>query len=290
MKPHFFILGNPRSGTTLFRLMLNSHPSLVVPPECGFAEWHYERFKNWSSKDAVDESSVSHFLRALSDSKKIETWDLNFVDLGNRIRQESPNSYAELCELVYLQFGEKIKLNVETWGDKNNYYINLLEKIDKIFPEARYIHLVRDGRDVATSYLGIKKVVSESPYKPVLSDNISEIAREWKNNVERIDSFLSTKDQSKVLTIKYEDLVKETVGTLRGVTSFLKVKYDEAMMNYHQQDSGKEHVALLAWKKKTLDAPDANNVNKYIDFFSQEDISQFNNIAASTLVKYEYRI
>ena len=50
----FFILGNPRSGTTLLRLMLNSHPKLGVPPECGMIQWWNEKYKNKNLQDVYD--------------------------------------------------------------------------------------------------------------------------------------------------------------------------------------------------------------------------------------------
>jgi hypothetical protein len=54
-KKQVFIIGNPRSGTSLLRIMLNSHSSMVVPPECGFIQWWYQKYKDWPSNYTIND-------------------------------------------------------------------------------------------------------------------------------------------------------------------------------------------------------------------------------------------
>ncbi len=72
--PPFFIIGNPRSGTTLLRLMLNNHPLISVPPECGFAVWLYEKYK---AENFLDKSIVRNFIADVVKSRKFETWGID---------------------------------------------------------------------------------------------------------------------------------------------------------------------------------------------------------------------
>ena len=68
----FFILGNPRSGTTLLRLMLDAHPKMTVPPECGFIVWFYDKYKSWSDSDKST-LNIQMFIEDLQTAKKISS-------------------------------------------------------------------------------------------------------------------------------------------------------------------------------------------------------------------------
>ena len=179
-----FILGNPRSGTTLLRLMLNNHPNIVIPPECGFIEWLYPKYKNWDILD--DNSKVKSFLKDLAKTKKFETWHLDLEFISKYLSKYNPSTYQELCGLVYYSFGvENRKTDIIRWGDKNNYYITRLDVISQIYPNAQYILMVRDGRDVSASYKDLTKLETTSIYKPNLPNKIEDIAIEWIQKIGR---------------------------------------------------------------------------------------------------------
>ena len=284
MKQPFFILGNPRSGTSLFRIMLDSHSNIVVPPECGFIEYFYEKHKNWNL------NRLNEFTKDILNSKKFETWGIDSEKLSKALYDECPKSYQEACFIVNQAYAKKQNKKTEYWGDKNNYYINIIPKIKLIFPEAKFIHLIRDGRDVATSYLELKDIKTNSPYKPNLPESIEEIAREWSDNNLKISTELES--STKYLLVKYEDLVKNPKETLISVTDFLEVKFDEQMLNYAQKnkEDKKEPEELMAWKKKTLENPDKGRIGKFHVFFDENEIEKFEQICSSTLLKYSYKL
>ena len=105
-----FILANPRSGSSVFRLILNSTSNTIFPPECGFIQWLYPKYKNWSL-DKIDE-----FCLDVINSKKMEGWNLSHTNLSLHIRASKPNlmqKYAFMCmsSMEYLKekklkFGE----------------------------------------------------------------------------------------------------------------------------------------------------------------------------------------
>ena len=113
----FFILGNPRSGTTMFRLMLNAHSKITVPPDSGFALWFAKKYRNISE---FNESVYSDFVTDLLKAKKFETWELNYNDLLSLINKEQPKIYVELIELVYKAYAIKQNKHPFIFGDKNN--------------------------------------------------------------------------------------------------------------------------------------------------------------------------
>ena len=120
-----FVIGNPRSGTSLLRIMLNSHNKIVVPPECGYMQWWYSKYKDWSVS-----SNLQDFIDDLSTSKKIETWQLDYKLLYEYLKDNQPESYQSLIFKVveFYGFAKHNKLQTEVLGDKNNYYINHLEQ------------------------------------------------------------------------------------------------------------------------------------------------------------------
>lgn len=281
-----FILGNPRSGTSLFRLMLNSHQNIVATPECGFSHWLLNEYHNWSDKDNVER--VNKFIQDVQNSKKFETWYLQNDEIKKIITNYRPKNYAELVTCVYLAYAENPS-QVSIVADKNNYYINHIEGLPKIWPQAKYIHLIRDGRDVACSYKGIKEVQADSKYIPKLPTDIKEIAEEWKENNRRIAEIKNWNTEN-YYVLRFEDLVLEPKRTLNKLMRFLQVTFDNNMLEYFNQNTkrSQEPIETLAWKKKTQEKPDKDRVGRYKTLLSFEEIQEFNLLAYSELIKYNY--
>ena len=92
----FFILGNPRSGTSMFRLMLNAHSKITVPPESGFALWFVDKYSNIEFNQEI----YLQFINDLFIAKKFETWELDSEKVLQLINKEKPSSYQSIIELV----------------------------------------------------------------------------------------------------------------------------------------------------------------------------------------------
>lgn len=286
----FFILGNPRSGTSLLRLIMNNHSQIVVPPECGFFLWWSKKYQYWTKKNTDEKKEVEQFIIDLKSSKKIETWNLDFKLLKQNIEQEKPENYLKLCQQVYLTFAQQRNKVPSIIGDKNNYYIEHIKELIDLIPKAKFIHIIRDGRDVACSYMAIKKLNTNSPYKPILSTNIVEIAKEWKKNNESVLDLFEKLTNDKIISIRYEDLVSKPEETVRKLAAFLKVSYDPNMLLYYKnnQINKEEPTQTLDWKLKTLEEPDESNVNKYKKLLTLTEIEEFNNIGRKILQKFAY--
>lgn len=284
-----FILGNPRSGTSLLRIMLNSHPLIASPPECGFLHWWYPKYENWTRKDSIDLIKINAFVDDVLSSKKMETWHLNKELLTSKILSEQPLDYSSLSELVYATWAlMNSHKNPQVIVDKNNYYIHHLKDLVKIWPDARFIHLIRDGRDVACSYLAMESLKTDSPYKPKLPSNISDIAIEWLTNNENIFQFLNHLEEGTTHIIRYEELVTRTESMLNSICEFLEVPMSLEMLNYYNHND--EPRSTSDWKKKTFEEPDIRNIGKYKELLSSEQIIQFNEIALIALKEFGYHV
>ena len=286
-----FILGNPRSGTSLFRLMLNSHSMINATPECGFLHWWYKKYADWDSS-CISSNRLDEYISDLESSKRIEDWKMDYALLKAKIVQENPENYAKLGELVYTFYGEQKGKYAKVIADKNNYYINHFNDLKEIWPDAKYILVVRDGRDVACSYLNIETLVTNSPYKPKLTTDIKTIAKEWLTNNQNILSFSESFNNSQFMVIRYEDFVTDSALYLTKVCNFLGLNFESNMLNYFIKNA-KEHdepLSSLDWKKKTLEKPDKDNIGKYKIELEKESIEEFNAIAKEILQKFNYEI
>lgn len=276
----FFILGNPRSGTSLFRLMLNNHPEIVVPPECGFAEWLYEEFGG----EGMNENTYREFLLKVFNTRKFETWNLNFDDILYSIKESKPNNYQELVREVYRGYARKSGKKSAYFGDKNNYYINNVEKIEEIFPGCKKIFIVRDGRDVACSYLELEHKKISSMYSPNLTKDVTKIAKEWRKSVEVMTHWTA----GGALNIRYEDLVLDPNATLKKVCEFLNVAYSENMLDYYKNNDEPEE--FKAWKGKTFEPIEGSSVGRYKRDLSLGQLAAFENISKEMLKKAGYEV
>lgn len=286
-----FILGNPRSGTSLFRLMLNSHSLINATPECGFLHWWYKKYADWDLS-CVNSNRLDQYLSDLESSKRIEDWKMDYTLLKEKIIQEKPENYAKLGELVYIFYGEQKGKSAKIIADKNNYYVNHYEDLNEIWPDAKYILVVRDGRDVACSYLNIETLVTNSPYKPKLSTDIITIANEWSTNNQNIIDFSKSIPKSQFMAIRYEDFVTESDFFLTKVCSFLGLHFEPEMLNYFIKNAKEqdEPLSSLDWKKKTLEKPDKENIGKYKTELDKQKIDEFNMVAKAILQKFNYEI
>jgi hypothetical protein len=284
-----FILGNPRSGTSLFRLMLNSHSMINATPECGFLHWWYKKYADWDSS-CVLSNRLDEYISDLASSKRIEDWKMDYTLLKEKIIQEKPENYAKLGELVYTFYGEQKGKKAKVIADKNNYYINHFNDLNEIWPDAKYILVVRDGRDVACSYLNMETLVTNSPYKPKLSTDIKTIAKEWLTNNQNILSFSESLINNQFMVIRYEDFVTDSALYLTKVCHFLGLNFEPEMLNYFIKNAKEqdEPASTIDWKMKTLEKPDKDNIGKYKMELKKESIDAFNTIANDLLQKFNY--
>ncbi|MEG6512199.1 sulfotransferase [Desulforamulus ruminis] len=277
----FFIIGNPRSGTSLLRLMLNNHPLISVPPECGFAVWLYEKYKE---KRFDDKEVVKEFIEDVIKARKFETWGLSKECVEKYILSREYVLYEEIALAIYLIYAQKKGKNPTLIGDKNNFYIKHLASIKEIFNNPKLIFIVRDGRDVATSYreLFYKKIASI--YAPKLPYSIEEIANEWVNN----NKYIIEESCEYSLLITYEELVMGPRETLEKVCNFLNVDYHEAMLRYYINND--EPTEYLQWKSKTLEKPDCNNIGKFKYLLTDDEVNLFESIAGQSLHSFGYEL
>ena len=211
--PAPFVVGHGRSGTTLLRLMLDAHPALAIPPETQFIPQLIDAAKAPGDPATnVAERLISH--------RRFEDFGCTAEEIRAGFSAIQPFSLTEALRFFYA--GYAARQGKPRWGDKSPGYGWTMERIDRVLPEAYFIHLIRDGRDVSLSLMAKK----EDPPGPARQ------ARHWKSRVAK------TRDQgSRVrhyMELRYEDLLINPEPQLRRICDFIRLDFDPQMLRYYE--------------------------------------------------------
>jgi hypothetical protein len=216
--PPFFIFGAKRSGTTLLRLMLNAHPELCLPDESHFLDPILKRISPDKDLTPRDLDTIQD---CILHRGRFENWKTTAPELRMVFQSfASPVRLREVIETVFLC--EARKHGKEHWGEKTPEYIGIAKGIARLFPEARFIFLTRDGRDVSMS-LAARGWEGWTTYHR---------AKYWNNCVKTMLSVSAVKQE--IVFVKYENLVSQSEQELRKLTEFLDITYASSMQSYHE--------------------------------------------------------
>jgi hypothetical protein len=290
-KAPIFVIGSPRSGTTLLRLMLTSHPAIVIPPECGFILWLQPRFGEWCTDASAEAEQRSAFLDALFGCRKFDTWDMDRGALDERIASSKPATYARLCACVVEVFACRFRKRSALWGDKNNFHVAHIAELADIYPDASFLHIVRDVRDVACSYRKVMATPSNSPYRPNLPTGATEIASEWVRNVRcAMDALDRLPNRRR--TLRYEDLVADASSELRAICDWLGIAYDEEMVRFHEINlrRGLEPEGTIGWKALTREPVTAGRVGQYRHILEPGETAMLLALAGKEMERFGYAL
>jgi Sulfotransferase family len=212
--PAPFVVGVTRSGTTLLRLMLDAHPEMAVPPETHFVLDVIRAFK-------AGPVTAEGFVDIVTSHRRWPDFGLEPAALRERVAELSPLEPGEALRTFYRLYAERAgKLR---WGDKTPGYLRRMRAIERVLPEARFVHLIRDGRDVAVSITGLH-------FGP---QTVQDAAERWARRIRR-----ARRQGAKVRSyteVRYEDLVADPEPTLRRICGIIELHWDDAMLEYHQR-------------------------------------------------------
>jgi hypothetical protein len=206
----FFVVGSARSGTTLLRLMLNAHSEISVPPESRFVVELYRQGK----------TSVDEFLSSLARHPRYQAWELDIDAVRAQINRETTPSYRELVEAAYRAYAAQ--RNKSSWGDKTPRYVLDIDLLSRLFSDAGFVHVVRDGRNVALSY-------ADMPFGP---KTVARAADRWKSRVRAGRDGGRSLSPARYMELYYERLVAEPEQELRKLCAFLGVSFEPGMLEY----------------------------------------------------------
>jgi hypothetical protein len=204
-----FIVGCPRSGTTLLRDLLRAHPRITFPLESRVIPELY--------RSHGEPRDRAHARRIAADL--LGTWDITTWRLGLKPTDlDHQRSFAELTAQLYATWAQRE--DKPRWGDKTPLYVLELETLLALFPDAKVINIVRDGRAVALSLM-------RQPWGPT---NPYTAALMWRRTVAAGRQAAARLGSSVFLSVRYERLLADPEGELRRICEFLREPFDPAML------------------------------------------------------------
>jgi hypothetical protein len=220
--PVFFIIGRARSGTTLLRSLLDNHPNVIIPPgECPFVS---NLFSRYFKKNLELQKMRGKFFNDLRSQPAFGYMNPDIDKLKNEILSNHALSYHSLCKQVYMNYRPvSAKKDILAIGDKNPDYSLFIPRLIRIFPETKFIHIIRDPRSNVLSMMNARY---ESPV-------IASLAYRWKYYNREIEKQKITFPE-RILTVKYEEFVAEPERTLKEICSFLKLKFHQSMFDFYK--------------------------------------------------------
>jgi len=254
------IVGVPRSGTTLLRVLLDSHSQILALPETPWLLGAYGR-----------DASLREMLSGLTDGPFGVVKNVTGVQ-SDHVR-EAGRAFLETLFEPVLEERKKSVVLFKTPAD-----IRHLDFLTDLLPDARYIHITRDGRDVAMSQLA-KKGTFFQDLREYRNITFANVFRRWMEWEKRIREVLYNGNVA-VVHLRYEDLIENPEVELRKITQFLGVPFEPEMLDYASRDHD-----YPSWEAGSTDVAHHRRI-------SDSSVGKWRNIRFSvgmmhTLVRYD---
>lgn len=253
----FFIITCGRSGSTLLRTILCRHEKVSIPPETNDilpkAIIAYHKSENkWEEK-------TKGVIKVFEEDPSFKFWKVNLVDLHQNLVKipAGERSLARIVKEIYIFYGRK-RDGVEdpVWGDKTPYLNFRLPYLRTLFPNAKYIFIIRDGRDVVSSYLRSKLI--QDPIK---------VAERWKDSLKEIRNH--KKKRQNWLEIRYETLVKCPALVTGEIMKFLGLTFNSELLQKEKESDLGDTV--LSHHENTKKAIFTDSIGKWKNSLSKEE-------------------
>lgn len=274
--PYVFVCGCPRSGTTLLQRMLDSHPELAVLLETNVVPRGV-----LGKHPAPDLPLTSELVGKVVGFK----W---FDHLG--VEEETVlglavgrSTFAEFVSALLDEAGRRRGKRLV--GEKVPGYVRRMPSLHGLFPSARFIHIIRDGRDVALSmldwitpqfWLGRLPLWNEEP--------VAVCALNWRREVSGGVRGRAKVGADTCLEVRYEDLIAAPEPVMRSVAGFLGLPFDMAMLEFHRGMT--RHDPMLSSKERWL--PPTAGLRDWRGELSARDQQLFEILAGDVLTSVGY--
>lgn len=274
-----FVVGVGRSGSTLLRLMLDAHPQLAIPSETHF-------LKDIIPLAERTTTNKKKFFKTITNHVRWSEFHIDTKEFETNLNELKNFTFTEGLRIFYSLYAKKFQK--QRWGDKTPPYDNLIQSIEKLLPEAHFIHIIRDGRDVALSY----KDMWFGPDK-----NINSLANSWLYRIR--ETRRQAQNVKNYTEIKFEDLVIQPEIELKKICDFIKLPFDSKMLNYYQNSEERlsemenrynKDGSIRVSKQQRMDIfkltnkpPDKSRIQAWKNKMPKEELIQFNKIAGDLL-------
>jgi hypothetical protein len=273
----FFVVSTGRCGSTLLQAMLSSHPRLYIPPELRYFGRHDPIA---AFTDPLGDADVEAYLARCA----MDPW---WQDMGwDRAQFEQAvrgglRSSRDIYLWVLGHIAEKRGNTKPHYGEKTTYYALHGDRIDQLFPRARFIHIYRDPRDVAASYL--------EQYWCTTGTALG-CARFIKRVYDHAERLAARVGPARFYSVRYESLVEDLEGSLRRVCAFLGEDYDPAMLRYEGAAASGYLEVEESWKGLTRQSVTRSRIGRYASRLNPRQVWMIERTLGPLLTRHGYEM
>jgi hypothetical protein len=266
----FFIVGCGRSGTTMLRLIFNAHPDVAIPPESKLIPALVARWPRMVTRDGVDADAIVRLI-----GRRLDHMGLDRKLVRGRLaelRDRTPRGVTEtVFGIVTEQQGKP------RWADKTPRHVEDMPTIAGVFPDAKFIHVIRDGRDVALSFF-------DRPFGP---RDVWDAARFWDRTVRAGQNGAESLDPGNYREVRYEALIDSPEVVTKELCDFVGLEPVDGMLRYYERASGRLSEKERANHPNIARPPTKGLRNWRVDM-SERDVQAFEAVAGPLLLELGY--
>ncbi|MFI6506668.1 sulfotransferase family protein [Streptosporangium sp. NPDC050855] len=278
MKPDrpIFILGCPRSGTTMLQLMLHAHPRIAIPPETRFMISAYQRRLRFG--DLEDAGRRRELAEWVVDRRQTRFHELN-LDRDEVLGQivTGPPTLGSALGIVLRAYAAA--QGKARWGDKRPSYFQYTDVLLRLFPDAQFVHLIRDGRDCVAS-------LKEMPW---YNGSLYSAVSVWAEAIDFARHGAPRLPGGSYHELRYEDLTADPESHLRRLCEFLGEDYDPAMCD-PAAVAGVAVPARKTWHALTHGEVTTARAGSWRERLDRAEISLCESVLADRLKTYGYEL
>jgi len=214
-----FVVGHPYSGTTFLQLLMSSHPSFSSAPETHFFTYMMKPIKNWKNSK-LNHKQLDFLFERFTLKPQIKL-DTDFKKYIKNLAGKEGIAPAVMLNELMIYFAKKSGAKSKRWIEKTPRHAGLIQEILILYPNAKFIYIIRDPRDVVSSTLRFLDFKSEKNRWW----HCAKRAEMWKIEVENALKIISSVDKKYVMVIRYDDIVQDPEDSLKKIMEFLNEKY-----------------------------------------------------------------
>lgn len=255
--------GCPRSGTTLIRVMIDSHQNLYCGPETGLL------YTNTLNPNKINKISNQLEIpkKELKKMKKESISNIHFID----------NLFIRLQE----------KENKKRWGEKSPMNVLHINRIFKYFPNAQFIHMIRDGRDTSCSlrHFPKHKLVNGELLELNTNNPLDECIKRWVHDTQE---GVKWRKDPRYFEVKYEELIIDPEKTMKELLNFLHEPWDGNVLKHHEIKSSSRSKEKIPQNVDAQKPIYTSAYGRWRKEFTQEDKEIFKKVAGELLIELGY--
>lgn len=256
--------------------MFDSHSQLAIPGESHFIVTMARQRERYE----IDGSVTPAFLDDVLANARFRQWQLPSAAVRETLVGVEPGSFADAVRAVFAAYAAH--RGKPLYGDKTPGYVRNLPLLAELFPEARFLHIVRDGRDVALSLMEMDWATAQAP------EGLETLARFWRTNVELAFEARDELGPRRYREIRYERLIDDAESVVRDACAFLDLPFEPVMLSYHERADQLAGSLRNKDDHRRIRLPPTKGLRDWRTQMSRDDLSRFELVAGEALERAGY--